>query len=122
MKASAFLNTYYPTEGRKRQTSRYSVRSKEEWIADFVAQYSSIRPSSAKEYNVKREKDSPTWLTIARYLGAATWKELIELVGVEKPHGGNELHYSVVHTSPAYEKISLFLDNRDKKLTKSDKL
>lgn len=112
MKASAFLNTYYTTEKRKKQSSRYSVRSREEWIADFISQYNSIRPVSAKEYNVKRDKDSPTWLTIARYLGAARWNELLELTGVKKPSAVNVTQYTVEHTSPAYEKISSLLEKR----------
>lgn len=112
MKASAFLNTYYTTEKRKPQSSRYSVRSREEWITDFKAQYNSIRPVSAKEYNVKRDNDSPTWLTVARYLGVATWKELLEMTGVRKPSAENVSHFTVEHTSPAYEKISRLLEKR----------
>lgn len=112
MKASAFLNTYYTTEKRKPQSSRYSVRSREEWITDFKAQYNAIRPASAKEYNVKRDNDSPTWLTVARYLGVATWKELLEMTGVKKPSAENVSHFTVEHTSPAYEKISRLLEKR----------
>lgn len=114
MKASAFLNTYYNTEKRKKQTGRYSVRSREEWITDFISQYNSIRPASAKEYNVKRDNASPTWLTVARYLGVATWKELLELTGVKKTAPENVSHFTVEHTSPAYEKISSLLENRKK--------
>ncbi|MBP0957032.1 MAG: hypothetical protein J5997_06675 [Oscillospiraceae bacterium] len=114
MKASAFLNTYYSTEKRKTQSSRYSVRSREEWIADFTAQYNAIRPASAKEYDIKRDKDSPTWLTIARYLGVATWKDLLELTGARR--GENEAenisHYTVEHSSPAYDKITELLAKR----------
>lgn len=113
MKASAFLNIYYPT-GKNKRISRYTVRTREEWISDFTAQYKSIRPVSAREYNVKRSKDSPTWLTVARYLGVATWKELLELTGVCRggKSAGNVSHYTVEHSSPAYEKISELLEKR----------
>ena len=112
MKASAFLNIYYPREKTKRKSSKYTVRTREEWISDFISQYNSIRPASAKEYNVKRDKDSPTWLTVARYLNVSTWSELLELTGVRKPSAENVSHYTVEHTSPAYEKISRLLEKR----------
>lgn len=114
MKASAFLNIYYPTEKNRRSSSKYSVRTKEEWISDFILQYNSILPASAKEYNIKRDNDSPTWLTVARYLGVSTWNELLELTGVRR--GENEAenisHYTVEHSSPAYEKITELLAKR----------
>lgn len=112
MKASAFLNIYYPSEKSKTKSSRYSVRTKEEWISDFISQYNFIRPLSAREYNVKRDNDSPTWLTVARYLDVATWRELLELTGVKKFTAENISSYTVEHTSPAYEKISSLLENR----------
>lgn len=114
MKASAFLNIYYPSGRSKRNSSRYTVRTKEEWISDFVRQYNSISPASAKEYNAKRDKDSPTWLTIARYLNIATWNELLILTGVKRnvKSDDNIRRYTVEHSSPSYEKISDLLKKR----------
>ena len=112
MKASAFLNTYYSSEKRKARISRYSHRTREEWISDFVFRYNSIRPTSAKEYNIKRDKDSPAWLTVAGYLGVSTWKELLEITGVSQKAANNISHFTVEQTSPAYEKISRLLENR----------
>ena len=112
MKASAFLNTYYSSEKGKAKVGRYSHRTREEWISDFVFRYNSIRPTSAKEYNIKRDKDSPAWLTVARYLGVSTWKELLEITGVSPKAANNISHFTVEQTSPAYEKISRLLENR----------
>ena len=114
MKASAFLNIYYPSGRSKRNSSRYTVRTKEEWISDFVRQYNSISPASAKEYNAKRDKDSTTWLTIARYLNIATWNELLILTGVKRnvKSDDNIRRYTVEHSSPSYEKISDLLKKR----------
>lgn len=112
MKASAFLNTYYPSEKKKARVGRYSHRTREEWISDFVSRYNSIRPSSAKEYNIRRDKNSPAWLTVARYLGVSTWKELLEITEVSKKAANNASHFTVEQTSPAYEKISRLLENR----------
>ena len=111
MKASAFLNIYYPNEKSKR-SSKYTVRTKEEWISDFIEQYNSIRPDSAKEYNAKRDRNSPTWLTVARYLNIAKWSELPDLTGVCKSREKQTAHYTVEHSSPAYDKISELLDKR----------
>ena len=114
MKASAFLNIYYPVKKSKRSSSKYTVRTKEEWISDFINQYNSICPVSAKEYNAKRDKDSPTWLTVARYLNIATWNELLMLTGVKRNvrSDDNIRRYTVEHSSPSYEKISDLLRKR----------
>jgi len=114
MKASAFLNIYYPIEKSKHNSSKYTVRTKEEWISDFIRQYNSICPASSKEYNAKRDKDSPTWLTVARYLNIATWNELLMLTGVKKNvrSDDNIRRYTVEHSSPSYEKISNLLRKR----------
>lgn len=114
MKASAFLNIYYPRDKSKRNSSKYTVRTKDEWISDFVRQYNFISPASAKEYNAKREKDSPTWLTIARYLNASTWNELLMLTDVGKNvhSADNIIRYTVEQSSPAYDKIRDLLGKR----------
>lgn len=111
MKASAFLNIYYPTSIR-RSYGRYTFKSREEWVADFTEQFNRIYPSSAKDYNAKRDKDSPTWLTVARYLNVSTWSELLELTGLSKRTEEKVSHLTVEHISPAYEKISRLLENR----------
>ena len=86
MKATAFLNIYYPTEKNKRPTSKYTQKSKEEYIKDFIAEYERIKPRTAKKYNAARNKNLPTWMTIARYVGVTTWTELIEITKVDTSH------------------------------------
>lgn len=112
MKASAFLNTYYSSEKKKARIGRYSCRTGEEWAEDFVSRYNSIRPSSAREYNIRRDRNSPTWLTVARHLGVSTWKELLEFTGVKKDNTNGSHGYTVEHSSPAYERISRLLEER----------
>ena len=82
MRGSAFFNIYYPKEGKIKHKNKYSIKSDEEWVNDFIEQFNKIKPSSANDYNVKRDKTSPAWQTIARYLKLSTWKELIKKVGV----------------------------------------
>ena len=82
MKASAFLNIYYPPKEKRINTSKYTIKSQQEWIDDFIEQFNQIQPKTSKDYNVKRDKSTPTWLTIARYLNATTWNELLKLTSV----------------------------------------
>lgn len=82
MRASVFLNIYYPIQTPKKIITKYSYKTKQEWVDDFKVQYEKIKPCSAKDYDVRREASSPTWLTIARYLGVTTWQELIQLTNV----------------------------------------
>ncbi len=113
MKASAFLSIYYPKEGVKQKSSKYSIKSEEEWIDDFKAQFNKIKPKSAKEYNAKRDNGSPTWLTVARYLQLSTWKELLAAVNVVKDTSTINRTYTVTHSSPTYERIEKLLNKQD---------
>ncbi len=115
MKASAFLNIYYPKENNRQKCSKYTVKPKEEWISDFVAEFNRIKPKSAKDYNAKRDPGSPTWLTIARYLKLSTWKDLLEITGVKKEKSEVNHTYTVTHYSPAYTRIEELLKDRDNK-------
>ncbi|SDB58268.1 hypothetical protein SAMN02910317_03048 [Ruminococcaceae bacterium FB2012] len=108
MKATAFLNIYYPADKPKQPRSKYTEKSREEYIAEFKNEYGRIKPRSCKEYNVKRCNDSPTWMTVARYLGAATWKELLELTAVDTEHlrrreGPKAL--TVTHSGCGFDKL-----------------
>lgn len=117
MKSSAFLNIYYPNNEKKANTSIYSIKTKQEWIDNFIQQFNRIQPKSAKEYDVKREKNTPTWLTIARYLNVATWKELLELTNLDVQCLSNQYQfkpktkqYSVNSTSSLYKKLEDLLN------------
>lgn len=77
MKPSAFLNIYYPNKIIKANTSRYTLKTKEEWVNDFILQCNKIHPKSSRDYNTRRDDNTPTWNTIARYLKINTWNELI---------------------------------------------
>ena len=114
MKASAFLNLYYPREKYKtKQTSPFHLYDKEDWLQIFAEQYDKIKPSSCKEYNVLRDEKTPTWETIAKHLGYSTWTELIKNTDVDtsclklKTHMRNTTTktYIVESTSCLYEKL-----------------
>ena len=86
MKATAFLNIYYPSSKAKHPTSRYTQKSKDEYIEEFITQYERIKPRTEKEYNAARNKESPTWMTIARYVGVTSWGELLKITKVDTSH------------------------------------
>lgn len=122
MRASAFLNIYYPSgTSKRRNTSRYTVKTEEEWVEDFVRQFNEIKPRSAKDYNAKRDEGTPTWLTIAKYLDLSTWRELVLHTGVNtkclKVQQTSVKEYAVDSTSGLYEKLKVALDmeGNDKK-------
>lgn len=53
--------------------------------ADFIAQYSALKPRSAAEYNKKRAQGLPTWAAVARACGLTKWYELLEYCGLDRP-------------------------------------
>ena len=115
MRASAFMNLYYPRETPKSLTTKYSNKTKEEWVNIFVQQYNSIQPKSAKEYNTKRDKTTPTWNTIANYLHVVNWTDLIKATGVNTNHlriksTYQSSNYTVNSTSSIYEKLEKLLN------------
>lgn len=79
--ASEFFRTYFPSPP-SRHLHKYSNRTADEWVADFIIQYETILPSSAKDYDLHRRSDSPAWVSIAGYAGVSTWNELISFTGV----------------------------------------
>lgn len=44
MRASAFLNIYYPNSAKKKPTTPYSIKTREEWILIFQHEFSRINP------------------------------------------------------------------------------
>lgn len=117
MRASAFLNIYYPIDKPKRNTSKYTIKTKQEWIDDFITQFNSLQPRTSKEYNAQRDPNSPTWNTIARYLGIGTWYELLELTKVNTKCLDRQAPYNthktltVNSTSSLYEKLETLFNS-----------
>lgn len=117
MKASAFLSIYYPSGNKKPATTIYSVKSRQEWIDEFVKQFTEIKPKSSREYNAKRDKSTPNWETIAKYLNVSKWTELIKITGVDIKSLRNQeayrsKHYTVNSTSSLYEKLERLLEKK----------
>lgn len=119
MKPSTFLNTYYPNNKPKEKRSKYSAKTKQEWIDNFIQQFNKIQPKSAREYDTKRDKSTPTWITLARYSNVSTWKELLEITNLDTQCLFNQSQfrpktkqYSVNSTSSLYEKLEELLNKK----------
>lgn len=93
----------------------HDEKGKEELLADFAEQFMKIQPKSCKDYNMHREKGSPTWLTVARSVGVTTWLELVKLAKVDagclrrKPEIPKK--YTVESSSALYEKLERLIKN-----------
>ena len=59
----------YLEAARNERYIKYSGKTPDEWVADFIVQYETIQPSSADDYDLRRRQGSPSWVTIARYAG-----------------------------------------------------
>lgn len=120
MKASVFMSIHYPRENIKKPTTKYSIRSEQEWIDDFRRQYEQIKPKSGCEYNNRREEGSPTWNTIVKYCHVGTWTELLKFTNVDISH----LHktppiktLTVISEHPTYDRLIELLEDRKKELS-----
>ena len=74
----------YLEAARNERYIKYSGKTRDEWVADFIEQYETMQPSSADEYDLRRRQGSPSWVTIARYAGLSTWYELVSFTGVSR--------------------------------------
>lgn len=74
----------YLEAARNERYIKYSGKTPDEWVADFIVQYETMQPSSADDYDLRRRQGSPSWVTIARYAGLSTWYELVSFTGVSR--------------------------------------
>ena len=44
-------------------------RTKEEWLKIFQSEFDRIHPKSANDFNVRRDKSTPTWNVVAEMFG-----------------------------------------------------
>ena len=76
MKASDLINNVFHDD---------ILKARSELIECFICQYNknAVAGINSKKYNMLRDKGTPTWEAIARNCGVSTWKELIEIAGVQ---------------------------------------
>ena len=76
MTLGAWLEANYPTP----KPSWDELR--DQYTAEFIAEYNHIQPRSADEYNAKRIQ-AKGWRTVAKYNGVDAWRELLHKLGLQ---------------------------------------
>ncbi len=100
-----FRAKYYPLANSDTGRRHYRHRSNEEWINIFIEQYHRLKPKGQEEYNHRRDKDTPTWITTARMLGLENWGDL--LGELELPYyGTDQANFEVIYTSRTKERLA----------------
>lgn len=88
MTAREFRDQYYPM-GDVSTRSRYYRRGVAEWNERFAAEFDRIRCTGQDDYNRRRNRELPTWNTMAAMNGCKTWNKLLILLKLKtygKPH------------------------------------
>ena len=82
MTAKEFRDLYYPINknpmSRKGIHLRYNKKTEEEYLNEFIKQYSIIQPKSAEEYNKSKNDDMPGTQSLQRMAGVSSWGKLLE--------------------------------------------
>lgn len=88
MTAKEFRDKYYPITDVSTR-SRYYQHSVSDWNRRFQDEFHRIRCTGQDDYNKRRNKELPTWNTIAAMNRLRTWRGLLEKLELEtygKPH------------------------------------
>ena len=80
--AREFRDKFYPITDVKTR-SWYYQRSVSEWNQAFQEEFSRIRCTGQRDYNKRRNKELPTWNTLASMNDLKTWKELLQKLGLK---------------------------------------
>lgn len=62
---------------------KYFDKPKEEWLNIFQAEFDRIHPKGANDFNVRRDKSTPTWNVVAQMFGTKKWSELLKIADRE---------------------------------------
>lgn len=62
---------------------KYFDKPKEEWLKIFQSEFDRIQPKSANDFNLLRDKSTPTWNVLAGMFGTKKWNELLMVAGRE---------------------------------------
>lgn len=76
--AGYWLIQNYPTEKNTEYAHNYNSVSNSTAIQLFIKEYNKIKPTSALNYNRKRNKIAPGWQKTCKLVGVKKWSELKE--------------------------------------------
>lgn len=93
MTAREFRDRCYPLPGES-AGSPYRGRSVEEWNQLFAADFHAMVCKGQADYNRRRDRDLPTWNTVAAMNGVKSWRQLLGKLGLST-YGKPEPHRPV---------------------------
>lgn len=102
-----------------RLSNPFGFETEEAWLNCFVEQFKKHgnEGMSCKKYDVLRDKDTPTWSTIARHCGLSTWNSLLKKANVQCSKKNIETA-TAIHiknsTSPTITKLEEINRQREK--------
>lgn len=79
MSSAEFLRSYFRASGSGNDISNRT----EKQLEQFKEEYNRIVPRSARDYNQRRCKGTPTWNRTAKAVGVTRWTELLLLADVD---------------------------------------
>ena len=82
MTAREFRDQYYPMKDVSAR-SRYYRRSIAEWNDLFADEFHRIGCTGQDDYNRRRNRELPTWNTVAGMNGCKTWSELLAILSLK---------------------------------------
>lgn len=101
--AKEFRDKYYPIHKDITTKSPFCTKSKEEWKTLFINEFSRIQPTGQDDYNSRRNKTLPGWITLARMFNLKTWNQLLDFCNLKKHN--EEIAYNVTFYSECDENI-----------------
>ena len=101
--AGEWLRRNYPGCGSV-PGGRYAAITAKQLREIFTREFERIQPSSAPEYDRRRDKGTPGWSYIAKRLGAGTWvglKQLCRVKAADRPHPELNVESHIPHFAEA---------------------
>lgn len=82
MTAREFRDRYYPLTGAP-IGSPYSGHSVDEWNRRFTEDFRAMGCTGQADYNRRRDRELPTWNTVAAMNGTGSWRQLLTKLNLE---------------------------------------
>ena len=112
MTAKEFRDKYYPFPPGVSTRSVLATKSAEEWTQLFVDEYKRLQPKSQQDFNKRRNRAVPSWITIAHMNGCQNWGRLLVLTGLKR---SPDMPYHITATSHSQEALNKLLSEKQKK-------
>lgn len=104
MTAKEFRDKYYSFKTDVCTHSIYCNKSSLDWKRLFIDEYNRIKPTGQADYNKRRSRELPSWITVAKMLGHKNWRALIQECELDKYGKGRQKKNLIIRSSSQSEK------------------